>query len=93
MKKIMAMALIGVGLLSACSDKVDREGSRDLLVKQLEASGMDVDSGCVDGVFDEYTDEELTAINDEAEENSTEFSETATELFTKLSACVTAPTA
>ncbi len=94
MKKIVAFALVGAGLLAGCGDEVDREGTRDLMVEQLEEAGLEVDGGCIDDVFDQYSDDELTEMDDAASESemSAEMTAKMTELQTKVQECVTLPT-
>jgi hypothetical protein len=68
MKRIITFAgigLFGLGTLAACGDKVDREGSIDNIVEDFEASGVDVDRDCLDGVLDKYSDDELNDFDDE----------------------------
>ena len=61
---LAAVATAAVGLtLTACGG-VDREGTRDELISQLEASGVEVEGECVDAALDKYTDDELTEIDE-----------------------------
>lgn len=90
MKKIMAMALVSVGLLAACG--VDREGTRDNIIKSFEDQGLAIDKECVDGVLDEYSDDELESMDDELEKNPTDPSAEALEFANKVIACADLPT-
>ncbi len=93
-KIMMAAAIVGVGLLAGCGSSVDREGTRDLMVEQLEEAGLEVDGGCIDDVFDQYSDDELSEMDDAAAESepSDEMMAKLTELQTKVQECVTLPT-
>jgi hypothetical protein len=91
MKRIITLAgvgLFGLGTLAACSDKVDRDGTKDQLVEQVEAAGGTVDESCVDDLFDGYSDKELKGFDDELKK--AEPSEDAVAFVQELSACVTA---
>lgn len=94
MKKFVAIAIVGVGVLAGCSSSVDREGTRDLMVKEIEAAGLEVDGGCIDDVFDQYSDDELKEMDDAAGDSapSDEMAAKMAELQTKVQACVTVPT-
>jgi hypothetical protein len=71
--------------LTACGGGVDREGTRDELIDQLEQAGIEADGDCIDGVLDEYSDDELEDIDSTLEDGgSTAASE---ELLTKLLDC------
>lgn len=93
-KRIMAIAAVGAIALVGCSDKVDREGTRDLMVKQIEEAGLEVDGDCIDDVFDQYTDDELNDMDDAASDSvpSEEMAAKLTELQTQVQECVTLPT-
>ena len=85
-KKLMVVAIAGVALV-ACSDKVDRDGTRDNIVETLEASGFVVDKDCVDDALDKYSDDELTEIDDDLK-NEADSAE-ATALIEELFTCAT----
>jgi hypothetical protein len=84
----VAVTTAAVGLtLTACGG-VDREGTRDELISQLEAEGVEIDGDCVDTALDKYTDDELTEIDDAlADSESTPESDA---LFAELIACIPA---
>jgi hypothetical protein len=88
MKQLM-IVLLAAGGLVACGG-VDRDGTRDNIVDGLEDAGIVVDSACVDEVLDQYSDDELEAIDKslESEESSTD----SAELVEKILACVPATT-
>lgn len=78
-------ALTALGL-AACGG-VDREGTRDLFVEQLEAMGGEVDADCVDAALDKFDDDTLKEI-DEAAQNG-EMTPEVEALTTDLLSCVT----
>lgn len=86
MKHSMMVAIAGACLLAGCG--VDREGTREEIVKTVEAAGGKADPACVDGVFSKYSDDELTAIDDEMGKNPTTMSDAANGLFTALFGCI-----
>jgi hypothetical protein len=88
--KRLFIAMSATGLLVACGGGVDREGTRDNVVSAFEDAGLEIDGDCVDGVLDQYTDDELEAI-DEASNDDEESPEEA-ELRDKLLACMPATT-
>jgi hypothetical protein len=63
-KKLIAVTIASLALV-ACSNKVDRAGTRDNIVKTLEGSGFVVDKTCVDDALDQYSDDELKKIDDD----------------------------
>jgi hypothetical protein len=81
-KKLFVVAALGGVVLAGCGG-VDREGTRDLFVKQIEATGAKVDGSCVDDALDEYSDDELKKFNDDMS------SPEAQELTQQLVSCVT----
>ena len=91
MKKL-AMATLGLVLLgAACSDdKVDRDGTRDEIIEQLEAAGLTADGDCIDAAMDEYSDDELKAIDEALGDG--ESNEQTDALLTEIQSCVTVPT-
>ena len=88
MRKILVIAMSCGALLAACSG-VDREGTRDEIVKSIESAGGKVDKDCVDDVFDKYSDDELKAIDKDVGDNPSNMSEASTELFNQLTECIT----
>lgn len=91
MKRIITFAgagLIGLGTLAACGDKVDREGTKDNIIESVEASGGTVDEGCLDDVFDNYSDDELKDFDDKLSDG--EFTDEVSAFMTELGDCVTA---
>lgn len=66
MKRLISVAVAGVAALAlvACGG-VDREGSRDAIIKSLEEQGISVDGDCIDKVFDKYSDDELLKWDEE----------------------------
>jgi len=86
-RALTAAALIGI-TLTACGG-VDREGTRDNFVKELEAVGGEVDADCVDAALDEFDDDALQAIDDtlQAGESTTDSDALMADLFT----CITTP--
>lgn len=92
MKKFVAVAVVGMGLLAGCSSSVDRDGTRDKLIDQIKTElGVDVDKDCVDGVFDGYSDDEIEAIYDSANKGDAT-AENVVDFFTKVGQCVSATT-
>lgn len=59
----IALPVVAALGLAACGG-VDRDGTRDMIVEQIEASGAAVDSDCIDDALGEYSDDELTTIDD-----------------------------
>lgn len=91
MKRIITLAglgLFGLGTLAACSDSVDREGTRDNIVESFEEGGLQVDEDCVDKVLDKYDDDELEEFDDQLNED--EPSEAAVAFGTEILECATA---
>lgn len=85
-RKLIAVAIAGA-VLMACSDKVDRDGTRDNIVDSLEASGFQVDKDCVDDALDQYSDDELTDIDNDLK-NDADSAEAAA-LIEQLFTCAT----
>lgn len=90
MKKLMISAVAVAGLLAGCGG-VDRNGTRDNIVKSLKAAGVTADSTCIDGVLKAYTDDQLKSID--AQLKKSDVSGQAGELLTSLNTCVTAVSA
>ena len=91
MKRVIALAgigLFGLGALAACSDSVDRDGTKDALVKTIEDAGGSVDGDCVDDVFDKYSDDELKDFDDALQDG--EPNAEATAFIEELSTCLSA---
>lgn len=64
---VLSLSLLG----AACSKKVDRDGTKKLMLQQLKDSGVsDETATCVANVLDEFSDDELTKLNDEFEKNT-----------------------
>jgi hypothetical protein len=75
---VAATALVGCG--------VDRDGTRDNVVEGFKESGRVVDSDCVDSVLDEYSDDQIEAIDED------QTSPESQALFEQLLTCTTAAT-
>ena len=59
-----AAIAIGTLTLAACGG-VDRDGTRDQFIKGIEEQfGTTPDADCVDDVFDDYSDDEITALSE-----------------------------
>lgn len=66
MKKIFAVSLLGLSLLASCG--VDKDGTADNLIKELEKSGMtftDDQRVCVKQAVTSFSDEELRSLSDQ----------------------------
>jgi hypothetical protein len=88
MKRIITLAgigLFGLGTLAACSDSVDRDGTRDNIVETLEEGGVKVDKDCLDDVLAKYDDDELKDFDDEL--NDSEPSEAASTFLGEILEC------
>lgn len=84
---VLSLSLLG----AACSKKVDRDGTKKLMLQQLKDSGVsDETATCVANVLDEFSDDELTKLNDEFEKNTTAESELAKTFQEKTVSCATA---
>ena len=83
---LFGAGLFGLATLAACGGGVDREGTKDNLVEQVEAVGGTVDEACVDEVFDKYDDDELKKFDDEL--SGDEPSAEATAFGEEIFACV-----
>ena len=86
MKKLMITVVAVAGLLAGCGG-VDRNGTRDNIIKSLKAAGVTADGKCVDGVLKAYTDDQLKSID--AQLKKSDVSGQAGELLTSLNSCVT----
>ncbi|MCB0997824.1 MAG: hypothetical protein KDB40_00890 [Acidimicrobiales bacterium] len=84
---VIATGIVGV-VLASCGG-VDREGTRDNIIESFQDElGQELDAECVDGVLDEYSDDELESIDDAI--NDGEETEAAMDLVLKIFEC--APT-
>ncbi len=61
--KLIAVVAIGALTLAACGG-VDRDGTRDLFIEDMEARGNTADSDCIDDVFKDYSDDEIEALSE-----------------------------
>lgn len=81
MKKTITI-LLALGALASCGGGVDREGSRDLFISQIEsATGFSADADCVDSVLDEYSDDQLKDFDKVENQESAEFEEFSNKLI------------
>ncbi len=79
MKQRLLAATAVAGLTLAACGGVDRSGTRDQFVEDVEAEGGTADGDCVDSVLDDYSDDEIEALADgETTDRSVQL---ATELF------------
>jgi hypothetical protein len=62
--KRSAVLAVAVGLIAVGCGGVDREGTRDNLIEELSAAGVDMDADCVDAALDKLSDDELKAIDE-----------------------------
>ena len=60
--KLTAVIAIGALTLAACGG-VDRDGTRDQFIKDMEELGGTADGDCVDAVFEGYSDDEIEALS------------------------------
>lgn len=79
---VTVLAAIG---LAACGG-VDRDGTRDEIVSQLSAAGIEIDGDCIDAALDKYSDDELEAIDEALGEGSD--SDAADALMEEIFSCV-----
>lgn len=88
MRKIIALAIPALSIvgLAACGG-VDRDGSREQFIEAIESAGGTADGDCVDEVLDQYSDDELLDMEDQAE--SGDLSDEAMAMMTELQACIT----
>ncbi len=78
--KLTALIAIGALTLSACGG-VDRAGTRDKFIEDMEELGGTADGDCIDGVFENYTDDEIEALAENGQD------ERSLALATDLVAC------
>ena len=91
MKKTIIAAVAGLTLFaSACGEEVDREGTRNELVKSLQAAGVVADGACIDRVLGGYSDDELLAMDKELSGGTQ--SEKTTAMLIDLMECATPTT-
>ena len=58
------LPVVAAGMLfAACSDSVDRSGTVDNLVKEMDKSGVKVDKECARKALDKFTDDQLLDAN------------------------------
>jgi len=75
---LTAVFAIGALTLSACGG-VDRDGTRDQFISDMEEIGGTVDGDCIDAVFEGYSDDEITALSENGDDARS--MELATELI------------
>ena len=78
--KLTAVFAIGALTLSACGG-VDRDGTRDKFIEDMEEFGGTADGDCIDSVFEDYSDDEIEALSEGATD------ERSTQLATELLDC------
>ena len=79
----LSVCVVVSGLLAtACGGGVDRDGTRDLFLEELQDAGFDADADCVDDVLDRYSDDELEQADDDPS------GALATQIGGELVACV-----
>jgi hypothetical protein len=79
--KLTAAIAIGALTLAACGG-VDRDGTRDQFIEDMEEQfGSTVDADCIDAVFDDYSDDEIEALSEGADD------ERSLQLATELIEC------
>ena len=83
--RVAAVAALAVVGLVACGG-VDREGTRDEIVKTLADSGIEIDGDCIDAALDKYSDDELQDIDDALQDGSD--SAAADALMEEIISCV-----
>jgi hypothetical protein len=82
--KLTAVIAIGALTLAACGG-VDRDGTRDQFIKDIEALGETADGDCIDEVMKDYSDDELEALADSNAGN--DLDARSTQLATELIEC------
>lgn len=60
-KSFTAIVAVGALGLAACGG-VDRAGTRDQFIKDIESLGETADGECIDEVMKDYSDDELEAL-------------------------------
>jgi hypothetical protein len=61
--KLTAVIAIGALTLAACGG-VDRGGTRDKFISDIEEIGGTADGDCIDEVFKDYSDDEIEALSE-----------------------------
>ena len=77
---LTAVIAIGALTLAACGG-VDRDGTRDQFISDLEADGITADGDCIDDVLKDYSDDEIEALSNSSDDAR------SLELATDLLAC------
>ena len=85
-RTLITVAITGL-TLTACGG-VDRDGTRDNIVEGLAASGIEVSGECVDDALDQYSDDELEAIDEQLDDG--DYTGDAEELLNSLLECADA---
>lgn len=62
-KTLTAFLAVGALGLAACGG-VDRDGTRDQFITDIEAQGNTADGDCIDTVFEDYSDEDIENLAD-----------------------------
>lgn len=74
--------------LAACGG-VDREGTRDQLIRDVAGQGGLVDGDCVDTVFEDYTDDDIIALSEVS--SASEITPNIEQFQIDLQGCITYP--
>jgi hypothetical protein len=88
-RALLGAVALTVPLVLASCGGVDRAGTRDQLVDQFEAAGLTADPDCIDDALDQYSDDELEALDKALEDGGS--SDDAAALLTSIMECATAP--
>ena len=78
--KLTAAIALSALTLAACGG-VDRDGTRDKFVSDMEEIGGTADGDCIDDVFRDYSDDEIKALSEGGDD------ERSVTLATELLAC------
>ncbi len=78
--KLTAIIAIGALTLTACGG-VDRSGTRDKFIEDMNDLGNTADGDCIDEVFDDYSDDEIEALSNNGND------ERSIQLATELIEC------
>jgi hypothetical protein len=70
-KTITAFLAVGALGLAACGG-VDRDGTRDQFISDMEELGNTADGDCIDDVFAEYSDDDIEALSDGSDNTTTQ---------------------
>lgn len=89
MRKTLSVFIPFVAVLglAACGG-VDRDGTRDMIIDSIESVGGTADAGCIDDALGQYSDDELTTIDD-ALGSGSEPDAAASALLEDLMSCMT----